>query len=170
MTISVQLIMSSLSYGSMTVKPVMLFDYSPTCDIVWLQTNLWYCPITVKPVILSEYSQTCDIVWLQSSLQSYDEMRRRRQEENLLLEREKLEDEQQLQSLLTAQHQKKVEQIADLSKVFIKSSQSQTIHATPYGHVCQWHIHGIPRDCCLFVVVVRSKVSGFQMLEHKIAT
>ena len=63
-------------------------------------------------------------------------MRRRRQEENLLLEREKLEDEQQLQSLLTAQHQKKVEQIADLSKVFIKSSQSQTIYMLLHMVMC----------------------------------
>ena len=78
-------------------------------------------------------------------------MRRRRQEENLLLEREKLEEEQQLQSLLTAQHQKKVEQIADLSKVFIKSSQSQTIYTYMLLHIMAICVSAhIPRDCCLF--------------------
>ena len=78
-------------------------------------------------------------------------MRRRRQEENLLLEREKLEDEQQLQSLLTAQHQKKVEQIADLSKVFIKSSQSQSIYMLLHIVMCVGGINMVFQEIAAYL-------------------
>ena len=169
---------SNLWYCLMTVKPVILSDYSQTCDIVWLQWNLWYCLITVKPVILSDYSQTCDIIWLQSNLWYC----------LITVKPAELWWDEEASSggeFITRERKIRRWPAATIITDSSTSEESRTdrwliqgiyqvitivnyIHATPYGHVCQWHI--FQEIAAYFFVLVRSKGSGFQMLEHKIAT